>query len=44
MDAALKLMDPRTDVMEFYCSPVERNRYNELTVGPDAAGSKALPK
>jgi hypothetical protein len=44
MDVPLKLMDPRTDVMEFYCSPVERARYNELTVGPDAAQSKAPAK
>jgi len=26
----MKLMDPRTDVPEMYCSPVEMQRYNEL--------------
>lgn len=31
----MRLLDPRTDVMEFYCSPVERMRYNNLTDGPD---------
>lgn len=31
----MRLLDPRTDVMEFYCSPVERTRYNSLTDGPD---------
>ncbi len=31
----MRLLDPHTDVMEFYCSPVERARYNELTDGPD---------
>ena len=34
----MKLLDPRTDVMEFYCSPVERSRYNNLTDGPDPNG------
>ena len=31
----MRLLDARTDVMEFYCSPVERMRYNNLTDGPD---------
>ena len=31
----MKLLNPSTDIMEFYCSPVERNRYNQLTDGPD---------
>ncbi len=35
----MRLLDPRTDVMEFYCSPVERSRYNNLTDGPDPNGS-----
>jgi hypothetical protein len=35
MNVAMKLLDPHTDVMEFYCSPVERARYNQLTDGPD---------
>ncbi len=35
----MRLLDPRTDVMEFYCSPVERSRYNNLTDGPDLNGS-----
>ena len=30
MRLTLRLHDPRTDVMEYYCSPVESERYNTL--------------
>lgn len=30
MNFEMKLMDPRTDVLEFYCSPVEMQRYDKL--------------
>lgn len=38
----MRLLDSRTDVMEFYCSPVERSRYNDLTEGsePNSAEKK----
>ena len=35
----LKLKDPRTDVMEYYCSPVEQQRYDQ-TLSDSAADSK----
>ncbi len=30
MKLPLRLHDPRTDVMEYYCSPVEQEKYNKL--------------
>lgn len=40
----MRLLDPRTDVMEFYCSPVERSRYNDLTEGSEPSGAEKKKK
>lgn len=32
----MRLLDPHTDVMEFYCSPTEQMRYDKLTSAPTA--------
>ena len=39
MNLTMKLMDPRADILEFYCSPVEMQRYNKL-VGDQMNGTK----
>jgi hypothetical protein len=37
----MKLEDPRTDVMEMYCSPTEMEKYNKLFGNPSSdAGSR----
>ena len=41
MRLTLRLHDPRTDVMEYYCSPGEQENYNKL-FGAEA-GSKGAP-
>jgi hypothetical protein len=33
MKLPLRLQDPRTDIMEYYCSPVEAERYNQRLAG-----------
>jgi hypothetical protein len=30
MKLRMRLHDPRTDIMEYYCSPVEADNYNKL--------------
>ena len=37
MKMPLRLQDPHTDVMEYYCSPSEYENYNKL-FGNDASG------
>ena len=37
MKLPMRLHDPRTDIMEYYCSPLEQENYNRI-VGSGAAG------
>jgi hypothetical protein len=41
MKLQLRLHDPRTDIMEYYCSPSEQENYNKLF--GNAAGGKGAP-
>jgi hypothetical protein len=41
MKLQLRLHDPRTDIMEYYCSPIEQENYNKLF--GNAAGGKGAP-
>ena len=39
MKFTMRLHDPRTDIMEYYCSPVEQQRYNSVFANP-VSGNK----
>lgn len=39
----MKLLDPRTDVAENYCSPVERQRYYKIIADPGAESKAPAP-
>jgi hypothetical protein len=41
MKLPLRLHDPRTDIMEYYCSPAEQENYNRLF--GNAASGKGAP-
>jgi hypothetical protein len=41
MKLPLRLHDPRTDIMEYYCSPIEQENYNKIF--GNAAGGKGAP-
>jgi hypothetical protein len=38
MELHMRLQDPRTDIMEYYCSPIEAERYNKRFGGAASAG------
>ena len=40
----MRLEDPRTDVMEMYCSPVEMEKYNKLFGNPSSGSGSAAPE
>ena len=40
----LKLKDPRTDVMEYYCSPTEQMRYDKLFSDPISGSDGKAPE
>jgi len=41
MRMSMRLHDPRTDIQEYYCSPVEQENYNKLF--GSGASSKGAP-
>jgi hypothetical protein len=40
MKMPLRLQDPRTDIMEYYCSPVEAENYNKRFGSAASANGK----
>ena len=40
----MELEDPRSDVMEMYCSPVEMEKYNKLFGNPSSGSGSNAPE